>query len=125
MRIFSTSMTIIFPLLSFVLLSCADAPEVDTPLVESESLPQQLKPPSSFQDTLFVNQRSAIFYEPDSLQLAKIKALTSESVYESSMHEYEYQFRNAKNLLNLNWKEVKLVEARNVRYLHFYLSNGH
>jgi hypothetical protein len=73
---------------------------------------------------LFVKQRSAIFYEPDSLQLAKIKALTIKTVFESSIHEFEYQFINAKKLLKLHWKDVSMVEVRKFRYLHFFLSDG-
>ena len=124
MRSFITSVLIIVTLLPCAMSSCADAAEMDAPAAKSEVVPQRTKPPSSFQDTLFVKNRSAIFYEPDSLQLLKIRELTSNNVYESSMHEYEYQFRNAKNLLNLYWKDVKILEAKKIRYLHFVLSGG-
>ena len=121
---FRTSLTSIFLCLACFILSCADAEEGEIEAVEMESKVQELKPGSSFQDTLHVKLRSAIFYEPDSLQLATIKEVTPKNVYESSMHEYEYQFRNAKNLLNLYWKDVKILEAKNIRYLHFYLLDG-
>jgi hypothetical protein len=53
------------------------------------------KPGSSFNDSLLVNKPSAIFYLPDSLQLKKIEALTDKGIFESMMHEYEYQIRNS------------------------------
>ena len=121
---FRNSISVVFPFLAVVFLSCADAAEGENPPAKMEPGMQKLKPGSSFRDTLLVKQRSAIFYEPDSLQLEKIREVTNKNVYESSMHEYEYQFKNAKNLLHLYWKDVKILEAKKIRYLHFVLSGG-
>lgn len=40
-------------------------------------------------------------------------------VYEGTMHEYFYQMRNARMVINKGWPNVKIVEANNVRYLIF------
>ena len=78
------------------------------------------KPTSSYDDTLKINSASAVFFEPDSLQLLKIKEVTSESVFKSSMHEYKYQIKNARNFLKTHWPDVKVINARSVRFLAFY-----
>lgn len=83
----------------------------------------QKKPVSSFQDTFVVNEVAAVFYEPDSIQLLKIKELTQPRIYESSMHEYFYQRRNAHLTLKQNWPQVKIVDAQKVRYLQFIKNN--
>lgn len=82
------------------------------------------KPPSSFDDSLSVAGSSAVFYEPDSLQLKKISAVTPKEIYESSMHEYFFQMRNARRFLRQYWPKVVVVHAQNVRYLVFRFSDG-
>jgi hypothetical protein len=77
------------------------------------------KPSSGYSDTLKIDSRSAIFYYPDSLQLERIKAVTDKNVFDGSMHEYFYQFKYVHNELNKYWPGIKIVEAKNVRYLLF------
>ena len=77
------------------------------------------KPSSTYQDTLIIDKVTAVFYHPDSLQLKKIKELEDSMVYEGTMHEYFYQMRNARMVINKGWPNVKIVEANNVRYLIF------
>ena len=77
------------------------------------------KPPTFFFDTLKIDSKAAIFYYPDSLQLEKIKAGIDTTVFDAVMHEYFYQFRYVHNILNKYWPKIKIVEARNVRYLLF------
>ena len=77
------------------------------------------KPPSNFQDTMKINFRAAIFYLPDSLQLEKIKELTDSSIFEAAMHEYFFQMRNARMSMKRDWSLLKIVEAKNIRFLLF------
>ena len=77
------------------------------------------KSPSSFTDTLKINSRSAVFYYPDSIQLEKIKAITEKSIFDGSMHEYFYQVRYAHIALEKHWPEIKIIEAKNIRWLQF------
>lgn len=81
------------------------------------------KPPSNYQDTLVIDFTAAIFYYPDSLQLLKIKESIDSGVYESTMHEYFYQMRNARIALSKNWANVKIIEANKARYLLFKKRN--
>ena len=82
------------------------------------------KPPSSFKDTLKINAAAAVFFEPDSLQLQKIKVVTGDPVFKSSMHEYRYQEKNARSFLKTHWSHLKIIDARNVRFLLFYKKNS-
>src|SRR5215467_10689132 len=61
------------------------------------------KPSSSFNDTLVVNSISAVFYNPDSLQLNKIKAITKTELYETNVHNCFYLMRNAHLVLKKYW----------------------
>src|SRR6476469_7891390 len=57
---------------------------------------QYKKPSSSFSDTLIINKISAVFYNPDSLQLNKIQAITKKELYETDVHNCFYLTGNAR-----------------------------
>jgi len=82
------------------------------------------KPGSSFKDSLFVLYPAAVFYSPDSQQLLAIKQVTESAVFQSSMHEYEYQMRNAHAYLKEHWHDIRITDAKNVRYLVFRKTDG-
>ncbi len=81
------------------------------------------KPASSFSDTLIIQSRSAVFYNPDSLQLQKIKAITENRVYESDVHDCFYQMRNARMVLKKYWPQIHIIETSKTRYLLFIKSD--
>lgn len=81
------------------------------------------KPPSSFNDTLTIDYSAAVFYAPDSIQLAKIKAITAPQVFDGSMHEYESQFRNSKKVLAADWPQVRITDVTSFRFLRFIKNN--
>ena len=85
----------------------------------SSSQPAHIKPPSTFHDTLQIDFSAAVFYLPDSLQLEKIKELTDSTIFEAAMHEYFFQMKNARMSINRDWPRLKIVEAKNVRFLQF------
>lgn len=74
------------------------------------------KPGSSFTDTILVNGESAIFFYPDSIQDAKIKAITAENIYKSFVHEMFYQMRNSKIVIQKTYPHLKMVEMHKARY---------
>lgn len=82
------------------------------------------KPVSNYQDSLFINESVAIFYYPDSIQLLKIKNRMDSNVYDGTMHEFFYQMRNAKTVLQKSWPKIKIVHARDCRFLVFQKNNG-
>lgn len=81
--------------------------------------PVHAKPPAHTTDTLLINFSAAIFYNPDSLQLEEIKSITKPGVYDAMMHEYFYQMRNARMSIKRGYPELKIIEAKNIRFLLF------
>lgn len=109
-------------LLSFLLsLSCSDSSRKSKPAennIENKNTPA-IKPPSSYSDTFKINSAAAVFCSPDSLQLEKIKSVTDARIFEGSMHEYFYLVRNAHLVIKKYFPKLKIIEAKNVRYLLF------
>jgi hypothetical protein len=113
-------------ILTSFLLACNNKKRISVaPSTQSADIAQVItKPGSSFTDSLQVNKPSAIFYMPDSVQLQKIEALTDKGIFESMMHEYEYQIRNSKIEINKNFPKLIITEPRNIRWLLFQKNNG-
>lgn len=102
-------------------LSCSDSPRHTKTInneIENKILPDK-KPSSSFKDTIKIYDPAAVFYSPDSLQLEKIKSVTTARIFNGSMHEYFYLMRNAHFVLRKYYPKLKIIEAKNVRYLLF------
>lgn len=77
------------------------------------------KPPSTYSDTLLINTAAAVFYQPDQVQLAKIKEVTDSVVFDGTMHEYFYQMRNARLVIKKTWPSLSIIESEKNRYLVF------
>lgn len=77
------------------------------------------KPPAAYTDTLQIDFSAAVFYHPDSTQLLKIKEQTDSAAFDGSMHEFFYQMRNARRVIQKTWPGLKITEAKNYRYLLF------
>jgi len=77
------------------------------------------KPSSNFQDTMQIDFSAAVFYLPDSVQLEKIKELTDSAIFDATMHEYFFQMRNARMSIKRDWPRLKIIEAKNIRFLLF------
>ena len=101
--------------------ACSNNTSHDDKEKNSSSSRQQVhtKPPSNFIDTMQIDFPAAVFYLPDSLQLEKIKELTDSTIFEAAMHEYFFQIKNARMSITRDWPRLKIVEAKNVRFLLF------
>lgn len=44
--------------------------------------------------------------------------------YENDVHDCFFQSKNARSVISRYWPQVKMVEARNCRYLRFVKNNG-
>lgn len=77
------------------------------------------KPPANFSDTIKIDFPAAVFYRPDSLQLENIKSISDAKMFDGSMHEYYYLMRNARSVIKKYFPKIKIIEAKNVRYLLF------
>jgi len=92
---------------------------------ESGTIPVRYKkPPSSFNDTIIITVHSAVFYNSDSLQLEKIKAITDNPVYESNVHDCFFQMRNARIVLKKYWPQIEITDTYQHRYLLFVKANN-
>lgn len=108
--------------ITLFMFSCSQSPEKNNQQVEKDQAskhPNIKKPPSSFDDTMIINQASAVFYNPDSLQLEKIKSVNEKMIYETITHDCYYQMQNARNVIRQYWPKIRMVEVIKVRYLEF------
>lgn len=78
-----------------------------------------VKPASSFNDTLTIKEISAVFFNPDSLQLEKIKTITEKNHYETDVHNCFYLMRNARRVIKQYYPQVHIIEVSKIRYLLF------
>jgi hypothetical protein len=83
------------------------------------------KPPSSFVDTVIINSRSAVFYNPDTFQLKKIKSTYDKRVYDTQTHDCYYMMQNARNVIREHWPKLPVMEVNKARYLLFIKKDGH
>mgnify|MGYP001163238937 FL=1 len=126
-RITKNSLLIFFAITFMILLlffSCSD-PETSKKnnpqeQIKSETAPEiYKKPPSSFNDTIIIKGKSAVFYNPDSLQLEKLKNIIPKITYENNIHDCFYQMRNARIVLKKYWPQIHIIEISKARYLLF------
>ncbi len=95
-------------------------PFVDGTVAAPGGITTQLaKPGSHYNDTIWINSNSAVFYSPDSIQLQEIKTVTDSRVFEGIMHECFYQQRNARMVLKTDYPGIKIIEVNNARFLAF------
>ena len=82
------------------------------------------KPPSSYQDSLLVASPSAIFFEPDSLQMENIRSVNDKAIYESLTHDCFYQMRNAMFVIRRDWPALSIRSIKKIRWLIFKKADG-
>jgi len=120
----NATLTGVFTLIFVVmyLYSCTDtqsSKKKNAEIPATSDTVQYKKPPSSFRATLVINSVSAVFYNPDSLQLNKIRAITRRELYETDVHNCFYLMQNARNVLKKYWPHIRIIETSEHRYLLF------
>jgi hypothetical protein len=103
------------------MLSCSQPAKKNIPagITQEHKDTIRRKPPGSFTDTLTVHYPSAIFYNPDSLQLLKIKGIAPTNEYETEVHNCFYLMRNARMVLKKYWSKIHIIETSANRCLVF------
>jgi hypothetical protein len=81
------------------------------------------KPASSFDDSITADPPVAVFFRPDSLQLEKIKAVNSRTMFINLTHDSYYMMRNAKQVIQKYWPRIKILETSTHRWLVFRKSS--
>jgi hypothetical protein len=68
-------------------------------------------------DTVFVNDRCAVLYEPDSLQIEKAKKETGEDTFYIGTDDYLYYMNKVEEFLDS--QKVKILQVKTEKYLLF------
>jgi hypothetical protein len=112
---------IIYLFIGMVFLAgCSNVQQKKTEIKEDMPVDKATKKPaSSFGDTLLIEKASAVFFHPDSIQVARYKEAAKKMPYATSEHDCFYQMRNARNVLRKNWPKINIVECMNYRYVLF------
>src|SRR6185369_8593096 len=105
-----------------LLTSCNQNPK-QSKEEKQEPQPAKTKPGATSQDSLKVTLPSVVFFEPDSIQLEKIREITKDEVFKTMVHEYFFMSRNTKAYLQQHRPELKTLEAKKFRYIVFVKSD--
>lgn len=81
------------------------------------------KPGTFSKDTLSFTGPSIVFYGPDKLQLEVIRKQTNPTIFDGIMHEFEFQIRYCKKVLQSAKLKIPVYDVINIRYLNFQNSN--
>ena len=106
----------------FLACSCLQSSEKNNGETKTDLAPKPRivkKPPSSFEDTVIIDRESAVFFNPDSLQLEKIKSVNEKNVYGTITHDCYYMMQNARNVIKQHWPRIRIVEVIKARWLLF------
>ena len=82
------------------------------------------KSDNRFTDTLVIDFTAAVIYNPDSLQLEKLKVFTKPMDFESNVHECIYLLRFSWNEIKNNWPKIKIIETGNAGFVLFKSEEG-
>jgi hypothetical protein len=83
---------------------------------------EEIKNRDASADTLVVNKRVAVFYEPDSIQIEKKKKKIGEENYQVGLDDYAYYINES--ITYLEKKELPVVETKFKKYIKFILQDG-
>ncbi len=111
-------------IIAIMLLTCSCSQSIENKNTQAKkneaSKPKFImKPPSSFSDTVIVDCESAVFFNPDSLQMERIKSVNERNVYATITHDCYYMMQNARNVIRKYWPHIRIVEVVKARYLLF------
>ena len=113
-------------LFSFACTNPETSKKNSTPDQKKSKSPSQAykKPSSGLSDTIIIKNNAAVFFNPDSLQLKKIKASLDTMIIESTIHDCFYQMKNAKMVLKESWPHIQVLDISKARYLLFIKKNN-
>jgi hypothetical protein len=82
-----------------------------------------VKPHASFNNRIVIQPLTAVFYQPDSLQLIRLAQVMDAKAFKAMMHDYKYQFRYAKAFLEKEQNNVRIITTDKARFLEFCFNN--
>lgn len=81
------------------------------------------KPGTGYANTMMFDRPVAVFYQPDTAQLNKIRAITDPAIFNSMEHENFYLMRNARIVLKKYYPGLAIAEGKKTRFLVFKMNN--
>lgn len=76
---------------------------------------------SSESDTLTINTKSAVFYQPDSLQIEKRMKESGEEAFRAGADDYVYHVNTSANYLEK--QGLPVIESKNKKYIQFIMKD--
>lgn len=99
----------------------ATSDHIDSSGIANESI--NMPPdPKTVSDTLVINYKSAVAYQPDSLAIENRMKGTNEAEFRMGMDDYLYSMHESWEYLESTG--LKVIDAKDKRYILFQLSNG-
>jgi len=111
-------------LCSSLLFACTNnqpATKQDAVTVQIDTAQPPLSVDTSKPDTLIVYRKAAVFYEPDSAQIAKRKKAVGEDDFDAGVEDYAYYLNEAHDFLES--ARLPMLNAGSKKYLQFVSNN--
>ena len=115
------------PFLFLTLVSCSnkiekkDKANLQQPAFESLSKVKDTLARVDHSDTLNINRKAAVFYSPDSIQIAKRKKEIGEDNFYVGADDYLYYLHTSYDFLDS--VKLPIFDAKDKKYLRFILDN--
>jgi hypothetical protein len=87
--------------------------------VQQENSAPVMKPGATGNDSLKITGASVVFFQPDSVQLEKIRQLTADRIFRSNVHDFEFQSYTVRMYIKKNRPDLKIYGAKDFRYIVF------
>ena len=111
--------------LLFILLawSCSEQGKEKPAAINGDSVTEKtIEPPQQRQsDTLVITSKTAVFYEPDSIQIAKRKKEIGEENFRIGFDDYAFSVNSSIEFLEK--EKLPVVDAKDKKYLKFIKAN--
>jgi hypothetical protein len=107
--------------LCFVVSCAGDRSETNNKQDSAVSIPTPV-PKTNFSDTLVISNKSAVFYQPDSLQIEKAKQESREEDFMAGADDYIFYMNESAEYLEK--KGITILNSKGRRYLKFMLYDG-
>jgi hypothetical protein len=126
MRLFTRHCLQLIALFSFAFIACTNnkqAANTNSDSLKNETIPMYLPPntTSANGDTLIVYRKAAVFYEPDSSQIAKRRQAVGEDDFNAGIEDYAYNLNAAHDFLYST--KLPQLDAKGRKFITFISIN--
>jgi hypothetical protein len=116
-------MTRLIPFLMIAMIVTASCRDANQRHPSTSPAPKKkTEPPTPHSDTLTVQTRAAVFYDPDSSQIIKRKKEIGEQNFQIGLDDYAYYIDESITFLKEN--QIPVLETKDKKFIRFIRSNG-